>query len=33
MSEFMQVLNETCTGCQTNDRNLFVHNLCLLTSV
>ena len=33
MSEFRQVLNEKCTGCQTNDRNQFEHELCLLDSV
>ena len=33
MSEFRQVLNEKCTGCQTNDRNQFGHELCLLASV
>ena len=33
MNEFRRVLNEKCTGCQTNDRNQFAHELCLLASV
>ena len=33
MDEFGRVLNEKCTGCQTNDRNQFGHKLCLLASV
>ena len=33
MDEFRCVLNERCTGCQTNDRNQFGHELCLLASV
>ena len=33
MDEFGRILNETCTGCQTNDRNQFGHKLCLLASV
>ena len=33
MNEFRRVLNEKCTGCQTNDRNQFGHELCLLASV
>ena len=33
MKEFRHVLNEKCTGCQTNDRNQFAHELCLLASV
>ena len=33
MGEFRRVLNEKCTGCQTNDRNQFGHELCLLASV
>ena len=33
MDEFRRVLNEKCTGCQTNDRNQFAHELCLLASV
>ena len=33
MGEFRRVLNEKCTGCQTNDRNQFRHELCLLASV
>ena len=33
MSEFIQVLNEKCTGCQTNYRYQFGHQLCLLASV
>ena len=33
MDEFRRVLNEKCTGCQTNDRNQFRHELCLLASV
>ena len=33
MNEFRRVMNEKCTGCQTNDRNQFAHELCLLASV
>ena len=33
MDEFKHVLNEKCTGCQTNDHNQFVHELCLLACV
>ena len=33
MNEFRHILNEKCTGCQTNDRNQFGHELCLLASV
>ena len=33
MNEFRRVLNEKCTGCHTNDRNQFAHELCLLASV
>ena len=33
MNEFRRVLNEKCTGCQTNDHNQFGHELCLLASV
>ena len=33
MGEFRRVLNEKCTGCQTNDCNQFRHELCLLASV
>ena len=33
MIEISQVLNEKCTGCQTNDLNQFGHELCLLASV
>ena len=33
MSEFRQILNEKCLGCQTNDRNQFGQELCLLASV
>ena len=33
MNEFRCVLNEKCTGCQTNDRNQFGHKLCFLASV
>ena len=33
MDESRRVLNEKCTGCQTNDRNQFGHKLCLLASV
>ena len=33
MNEFRRVLNEKCTGCQTNDRNQSGHELCLLASV
>ena len=33
MNEFRRVLNEKCTGCQTNDRNQFGHKLCSLASV
>ena len=33
MDEFRHVLNEKCTGCQTNDRNQFGHESCLLASV
>ena len=33
MDEFRRVLNEKCTRCQTNDRNQFGHELCLLASV
>ena len=33
MNEFRCVLNEKCTGCQTNDHNQFAHELCLLASV
>ena len=33
MDEFRRVLNEKCAGCQTNDRNQFGHELCLLASV
>ena len=33
MNEFIHVLNEKCTGCQTNDRDQFGHELCLLASV
>ena len=33
MDEFRRVLNEKCAGCQTNDRNQFAHELCLLASV
>ena len=33
MDEFRRVLNEKCTGCQTNERNQFGHELCLLASV
>ena len=32
MDEFRRVLNEKCTGCQTNDRNQFAHELCLLVN-
>ena len=28
MNEFGRVLNEKCTGCQTNDHNQFGHELC-----
>ena len=33
MDEFRRVLYEKCTGCQSNDRNQFGHELCLLASV
>ena len=33
MNEFRRVLNEKCTGCQTNHRNQFGHELYLLASV
>ena len=33
MNEFGLVLNEKCSGYQTNDRNQFAHELCLLASV
>ena len=33
MNEFRCVLNEKCSGCQTNDRNQFAHELYLLVSV
>ena len=33
MNEFRCVLNEKCSGCQTNDHNQFAHELCLLASV
>ena len=33
MNEFIHVLNENCTGCQTNDRDQFGHELCLSASV
>ena len=33
MDEFRRILNEKCTGCQTNDRNQFGYELCLLVSV
>ena len=33
MDESRRVLNEKCTGFQTNDRNQFGHELCLLASV
>ena len=33
MDEFRRVLNEKCTGCQTNDHNQFGHELCLLAFV
>ena len=33
MGKFRRVLNEKCTGCQTNARNQFGHELCLLASV
>ena len=33
MDEFRRILNEKCTGCQTNDRNQFAHELCFLASV
>ena len=33
MDQFRRILNEKCTGCQTNDRNLFGHELCLLASL
>ena len=33
MNEFRCVMNEKCSGCQTNDRNQFAHELCLLASV
>ena len=33
MDEFRHVLNEKCAGCQTNDHNQFVHELCLLACV
>ena len=33
INEFRCVLNEKCTGCQTNNRNQFGHELCLLASV
>ena len=33
MNEFIHVLNEKCTGCQTNDRDQFGYELCLLASV
>ena len=33
MDEFRRVLNEKCTGCQTNEHNQFGHELCLLASV
>ena len=33
MDEFRRVLNAKCTGCQRNDCNQFVHELCLLASV
>ena len=33
MDEFRRVSNEKCTGCQTNERNQFGHELCLLASV
>ena len=32
MIELRLVLNEKCTGCQTNDPNQFGHELCLLAS-
>ena len=33
MNEFIHVLNKKCTGCQTNDREQFGHELCLIASV
>ena len=33
MDELRRVLNEKCTGCKTNDRNQFGHELCLLASL
>ena len=33
MNKCRRISNEKCTGCQTNDRNQFGHDLCLLASV
>ena len=32
MTEFRLILNEKCTGCQTNDPNQLKNELCLLYS-
>ena len=33
INEFRRVLNEKCTGCQTNDHDQFAHESCSLASV